>query len=103
MLIALGCVTLLALAIALILLASQRAWNQERAELLDAIAAERGGWTQERGELLNRIQRPEYLPRAVPEDFMERIPDPEPDDWNKVGTILNDPEAYLNGESTSEG
>ena len=55
---------------------------------------ERQKWTEERRELLNRIQAPEKSGFvAAPQVF--EIPEPEPDEWDQVGTIVNDPEAYL--------
>ena len=42
-------------------------------------------WALERRELLTRIQRPEIVPVASPAPFV--VPDPEPDEIGKVGTI----------------
>jgi hypothetical protein len=54
-------------------------------ELEDGMSLERIAWVEERRELLNRIQRPEYVPTAPAVRF--EIPEPEPDDFEQVGTI----------------
>lgn len=54
-------------------------------------------WADERRELLNRIQVPHHIPVA-PQHFAPQQDDEPPDEWNMVGTIRNDPEAYLNGD-----
>lgn len=51
----------------------------------DAFSLERIGWVEERRELLNRIQRPEYVPTGPVVHF--EVPEAEPDDVDKVGTI----------------
>jgi hypothetical protein len=42
-------------------------------------------WADERRELLNRVQRPDILPLAAANTFVQ--PDPEPDEIDMVGTI----------------
>ena len=54
-------------------------------------------WASERRELLNRIQRPEIASFVAPQTHFE-IPDQPPDDFNLVGTIVNDPSLYLSGD-----
>lgn len=52
--------------------------DQERRELLERNSAERA-------ELLERIQRPERIPPAEVPGFV--LPEPEPDEYELVGTI----------------
>ena len=42
-------------------------------------------WALERRELLTRIQRPEYAPTTPVAQF--EVPELEPDDYNRVGTV----------------
>jgi hypothetical protein len=52
-----------------------------------SILLERREWASERSELLNRIQAPDRLPAAQIVDF--EFPEPEPDEFNLVGTIAD--------------
>lgn len=47
-------------------------------------------WTLERRELLTRIQAPERIPMDSPVEFA--VPEPEPDEMDKVGTIAYEQE-----------
>lgn len=47
-------------------------------------------WTTERRELLTRIQAPERIPMDSPVEFA--VPEPEPDEMDKVGTIAYEQE-----------
>lgn len=74
-------------AVAIITLAAV-IWMQDRSHRDD-----RHRWVEERRELLNRIQRPELAPYTTPTSF--EAPELPADEWAQVGTIRNDPEAYL--------
>lgn len=58
-------------------------------------------WALERRELLTRIQRPELPMPNLVGGF--EMPEQEQDDWNKVGTIVNDPELYLKADEPEAG
>jgi hypothetical protein len=79
LLIAVGCLTLLALAQAGLLFQQAQAFREERAQNL-----------VERRELYERIQRPERIPASVgPAEYV--APEQQPDEWNLVGTINHEP------------
>lgn len=86
MLIAVGCLTVLGLGLICLLVQQSREHQDAQAQ-----------WQLERRELLNRVQRPEQLPQ-VRGPILE-MPPPEPDEYDLVGTIRTDLEAYL-GEAS---
>lgn len=53
--------------------------------LVRSAQAAEARWASERRELLNRIQRPEYIPRDTSQVY--EIPERDPDEWAKVGTV----------------
>jgi hypothetical protein len=53
--------------------------------LVRSHAADQRAWVEERRELLERIQRPERIPAHLPEAY--EIPEFQPDDFDMVGTI----------------
>jgi hypothetical protein len=50
------------------------------------LLCERRETARERSELLNRVQAPDRLPAAQIADFV--IPEPEPDEFDRVGMIF---------------
>lgn len=80
-----ACLTLVVVLLVALLYAQQRAHaNAETA------------WTVERRELVNRVQAPDRLP--VEAQQMVEIPERQPDEWAKVGTVDIDPEYGLDDE-----
>lgn len=69
-----ACLTVIVLGLILFLYAQQRAHQQAEA-----------AWTAERRELVTRIQAPERIPVDASAAFV--VPEREPDEWNKVGTV----------------
>ena len=55
------------------------------------MALERRQWASERQNLLNRIQRPELT--HTPSDRVFEIPEVEPDEFDLVGVIRDNPES----------
>lgn len=85
MLIALACVTLVALAV--IAFAYSLVVDHREA---------RRQWALERRELLERIQRPERIPVSAAADEEFEVPEMEPDESDAVGTIhWLEPDEYL--------
>lgn len=55
-------------------------------------------WAEERRELLNRIQAPERSAFVSPDAATYELPDETPDEFNLVGSLVNDPEMYLKAD-----
>ena len=87
MLIAIACLTLLGLGLIVLLVQQSREHQEAQAQ-----------WALERRQLCDRIQRPEQPLPAPPRQVA--LPDPEPDEYDLVGTVRFDPEAYLAGEAS---
>ena len=98
MLIALCCVTIIALATLTFAHLLVRDHREARAQwALDRRETE-AQWARERSELLTRIQRPEHIPVAPAERFV--VPEQPEDEWNLVGTINHDP-SLMRDEDTA--
>ena len=76
MLIALGCVTLICVALIAFAYSQQRAHQEAQAQ-----------WAVERHQLLERIQRPERIPRVEQVADTFEIPERKADGWATVGQI----------------
>lgn len=65
------------------------AWRRERAAIMAELAAERTRHREETAELLNRIMHPRvYQPTPEQERTIRQASPPEPDDFEKAGTVL---------------